>query len=97
MKYTLQAGRSILKDDLPFVHLVRSTVHSQGDFAYAPTEADTFAREAVAACNAAPILAQVIKDAIEMLRWQARKPVGAESWAQWVIDAMTALDEARPQ
>lgn len=98
MKYTLQAGRSILKDDLPFVHLVRSTIHSRGEPAFTPEEADAFAREIVASCNAAPILAQVIKDAIAMLRWQATSsPISATGWAEWVVAAMAALDEARPQ
>lgn len=95
MKYTLQAGRSILCDDLPFVHLVRSTVHSHGGFAYTPTEADSFARETVVACNAAPALALLVQDAVEMLRWQATTPVNSHSWAKWVDRAVIVLEEAK--
>lgn len=95
MKYTLQAGRSILKDDQPIVHLVRSTIHSHGDFAFTPSEADVFAKEIVSACNTAPVLTRLVQDAIEMLRWQASVPVGSHSWAKWVEKAEAALEEAK--
>ncbi len=94
MKYTLQAGRSILKDDLPFVHIVRSTVHSQGDYAYTPEEADMFAREVVAACNSAPVLTHIIMDAIRMLHWRS-EPMTALMWSEWVAMATAALGEAK--
>lgn len=93
MKYTLQAGRSILKDDQPFVHIARSTLHSKGGHAFTPVEADAFAREAVTACNAAPAMAQSLKDAIAMLRWQAERPVSAASWGEWMLSAMAALED----
>ena len=39
------------------------------------------------------LLKRVIQDAIEMLRWQSKKPLSADSWGQWVNDALTALDD----
>lgn len=43
------------------------------------------------------MLAQVVRDAIELLRWQARSPLAADSWSQWVILAIAALDDAAQQ
>lgn len=37
-------------------------------------------------------LVQLVRDAIAMLRWQARKPLAASSWAEWVSMAVEVID-----
>lgn len=39
------------------------------------------------------MLQQVIKDAIALLAWQAKKPIDAASWSEWVVMAVAALDD----
>lgn len=39
------------------------------------------------------LLVQSIKDAVALLRWQCKKPLGAETWGEWVVTAMTIVDE----
>ncbi len=39
------------------------------------------------------LLTQCLKDALAMLRWQAGRPIGAASWAQWSVNAVTAIDD----
>jgi hypothetical protein len=36
---------------------------------------------------------QVVKDAIALLHWQSREPIGSTTWAEWVGKAIDALDE----
>lgn len=38
------------------------------------------------------LLVLVLQDAIEMLRWQSRKSISAESWAEWAGNAIEAID-----
>lgn len=50
--YSLEAGRSILKDGLPFVHLARSVwSDNPSDHAFNPSAADDFARAIVEKFN----------------------------------------------
>lgn len=39
------------------------------------------------------MLAQCVKDAVALLRWQAKKPLAAATWGEWVVMAHTVLDE----
>jgi hypothetical protein len=41
------------------------------------------------------LLAQSLKDAIAMLRWQAVRPISAQSWAEWTCSAIAALDDVQ--
>lgn len=38
-------------------------------------------------------LVQSLKDAVALLRWQANTPISAGSWGEWVVSAMTLVDE----
>jgi hypothetical protein len=38
-------------------------------------------------------LTRALQDAIEMLRWQSRKPLGSAAWAEWIGEAVEAIDQ----
>lgn len=38
-------------------------------------------------------LVQLTRDAIALLRWQAREPLGAATWCEWICMAIAVLDE----
>lgn len=37
-------------------------------------------------------LVQLVRDAIAMLRWQAREPLAASTWAEWISMAIEIVD-----
>lgn len=38
-------------------------------------------------------LVQLVRDAIALLRWQAREPLSASTWAEWICMAIEVVDE----
>lgn len=36
-------------------------------------------------------LVAVLQDAVDMLKWQAVKPLGAASWGAWIVNAHDAM------
>lgn len=41
------------------------------------------------------LLAEIIQDAIGLLRWQSRIALHAGSWQQWIVNACAALDHVQ--
>lgn len=63
-KYTLEAGRCILRDGKRILTVNRVTVPSDEAHELAPYEADDYARRIVQLLNAAPELLAALRDAL---------------------------------
>lgn len=42
-------------------------------------------------------LVQLVRDAIALLRWQARAPLAASTWGEWVCMAIEVIDQCTNQ